>query len=600
MFTAPTQLASDAVFVFSLVVTDARGLASSTDTVTVTVTAGANDAPTADAGDDQRVDEGETVTLDGSGSSDPEGEALTYAWTQKSGPAVTLKSSTTKSPMFTAPTQLASNAALVFSLVVTDARGLASTADTVTVTVTARPNDAPTAGAGDNQIVDEGAAVTLSGSATDPENQALSYLWEQTGGTPTVTLGGADTATASFTAPSQIISNAVLVFRLTVSDGVNSVTDTVTITVTAGVNDAPTAGAGDNQTVEEGVTVTLDGSGSSDPEGEALTYAWAQKSGPAVTLSSSTAKSPTFTAPTQLASNAALVFSLVVTDARGLASSADTVTVTVKANNAPTANAGDDRTVVRGSSVTLDGSGSSDPDNDPLTYSWRQTSGTTVTLSNANAAKASFTAPGTLGKYGFELTVSDRTRSATDSVVITVIAPAPTITYNTNTFYRRGTSKPSAPSANTGTPSGWSISNPGPTETEGVYSVTRTQTLRNGAVTSASYGTVDKVADPLPSLKVPAAPTELSSSYSNRYRNPGDGHTLSMSWASSSGATRYEWVIKYRIFNFGGSDGKRTLSGTSTSTSATAISTGNFITMIDSFQVRACNSSGCSIYATED
>ena len=142
-----------------------------------------------------------------------------------------------------------------------------------------------------------------------------------------------------------------------------------------------------------------------------------------MTLSSSTAESPTFTAPTLLAENATLVFSLVVTDPHLYASSADTVTVTVKVNNAPIADAGNNRTVVRGSSVTLDGSGSSDPDNDTLKYSWRQTSGTTVTLSNANAAKANFTAPSALGKYEFELTVSDRTRSATDSVVITVRAP---------------------------------------------------------------------------------------------------------------------------------------------------------------------------------
>ena len=494
-FTAPKQLVEDADLVFSLVVTDARGLASKVDLVTITVTAGANDAPTADAGDDQTVDEGKTVTLDGSGSGDPEGETLTYAWTKKSGPAVTLSSSTAQSPTFTAPVQLASDAVFVFSLVVTDARGLSSTADTVTVTVKA--NNAPTADAGDDRTVAEGAAVTLDGSGSrDPEGETLTYAWTKKSG-PAVTLSSSTAQSPTFTAPVQLASDAVFVFSLVVTDarGLASSADTVTVTVTAGPNDAPTADAGEDQKVDEGAAVTLDGSGSSDPEGTALTYAWTQTGGTTVTLSSSTAQSPTFTVPTQVA-NPTLVFSLVVTDARSLASSAEKVTVTV--NNAPTADAGDDRTVVSGSSVTLNGSGSSDPDNDPLTYSWEQTSGTTVTLSNANAAKASFTAPSALGKYEFELTVSDRTRSATDSVVITVRAPIIIYRYNDDTFYRRGTSLPSAPTASTGTPSGWSTSNPGPTSTEGVYSVTRTQTLRNSVVVSASYGSVSKVSDPEP------------------------------------------------------------------------------------------------------
>ncbi|MXZ12745.1 MAG: hypothetical protein F4Y78_01850, partial [Candidatus Dadabacteria bacterium] len=103
-----------------------------------------NGAPVADAGPDQTVAEGALVTLDGSGSGDPQGELLDYAWTQTGGPKVILGPTSQGSLGFTAPTQLANNVVYVFSLVVRDARGLESSADTVTITVTAGPNDAPT------------------------------------------------------------------------------------------------------------------------------------------------------------------------------------------------------------------------------------------------------------------------------------------------------------------------------------------------------------------------------------------------------------------------------------------------------------------------
>jgi outer membrane autotransporter protein len=101
----------------------------------------ANVAPTANAGPDQTVASATApVTLDGTGSSDPDvGQTLTYAWTQTAGSAVTLSDPTAASPTFTAPTLAAGDAdvTLTFSLIVTDNLGLASTADTVTITVTA-------------------------------------------------------------------------------------------------------------------------------------------------------------------------------------------------------------------------------------------------------------------------------------------------------------------------------------------------------------------------------------------------------------------------------------------------------------------------------
>lgn len=147
-------------------------------------------------------------------------------------------------------------------------------------------------------------------------------------------------------------------------------------------NAAPTANAGTDQTVTTQTTVNLNGSGSTDPDGDTLSYQWSQSSGPSVTLSGASTATPSFTAPTLAvnAPDAVLTFQLIVNDAT-VNSSADTVNVTVESikNNAPTlSGTPSSASVVEDVSSNLDLSAAAfaDADNDPLTVTLTASAGT--------------------------------------------------------------------------------------------------------------------------------------------------------------------------------------------------------------------------------
>jgi YD repeat-containing protein len=188
-------------------------------------------------------------------------------------------------------------------------------------------------------------------------------------------------------------------------------------------NQLPTADAGPGDTVFGTQQVTLDGSGSSDPDGDIVSYNWQQTAGTPVVLADPTSATTTFTAPI-VAAEETLTFQLTVTDDVGETAS-DTVDIQVLDNSPPTANAGPDQLVIGGDLVTLDGTASSDNESS-ITWQWTQTAGIGVGLSGATTATPSFTAPVTGANHSltFELTVTD-VAGVTDSdqVDIDVLDP---------------------------------------------------------------------------------------------------------------------------------------------------------------------------------
>jgi formylglycine-generating enzyme required for sulfatase activity len=284
-------------------------------------------------------------------------------------------------------------------------------------------NSAPVANAGTDQNVSTGSTVTLDGSGSsdaDP-GDTLTYSWSfiSVPGGSLATLSDSAIVNPTFTAD----IDGTYVIQLVVNDGtVNSAADTVSVTA-ATANSTPVSNAGTDQNVSTGSTVTLDGSGSSDANaGDTLTYSWSIISTPTgslATLSDSAIVNPTFTADI----DGTYVIQLVVNDGT-INSAADTVVVTAAtANSAPVANAGTDQNVSTGSTVTLDGSSSSDADSgDTLTYSWSISStpsGSSATLSDSTVVNPTFTAD-LDGTYVIQLVVNDGTiNSAADTVVVT-------------------------------------------------------------------------------------------------------------------------------------------------------------------------------------
>ena len=432
----PTFVASAAGSYFAVLTVqdsfDAGPYPTSESPGTVVKISTVNSQPIANAGQNQIISAPQTVQLDGTGSTDVDGNALTYQWAMLSKPTgstAALSSSTFPRPTFYADVvgtyviQLIVNDGTISSLPACgrNSAGITTTGGrTSAVTITNSPIP-PIANPGPAQTVALGGMASLDGSdSVDFDNRPLAYSWSLLA-KPS---GSAASLSLATSANPYFIADLAgkYAVQLIVNDGVmNSAPRTVLISTDSS---RPVAGPGPHQTVGIGSTVQLSGAESTDADGDPLTYNWAilyQPSGANAALSSATTVDPTF-----VASVAGLyVVQLIVSNGQ-LNSSPVTTWVNAAVDQPPVVSAGPNQSITLPvNRVTLDGSATGyGLPNHPLTVSWTQMSGpASVTLSSPNTAvtDAFFPAAGT---YVLKLTANDTQLSNSATATITV-NPAP-------------------------------------------------------------------------------------------------------------------------------------------------------------------------------
>lgn len=276
---------------------------------------------------------------------------------------------------------------------------------TRTITVKPLPNQAPSANAGADQTVNEEATVSLSGSGSDTDGTIASYAWVQTSGT-TVMINNADQAQASFTAPA-VEADDSLSFKLTVTDDDGATAESTTTIIVKNLDTTPpviSLNGEANLELTVGDTYTEAGATATDNVDGPVTV----NTTGAVDTSTAGTYTITYTATDAAGNTATLIRS---------------ITVKPLPNQAPTADAGVDQTVNEQTTVTLNGSNSSDPDGSITNYHWEQTAGDIVSLNNADQAQATFQAPevSTDTSLSFKLTVTDNQGSTAEKTTTVLV-----------------------------------------------------------------------------------------------------------------------------------------------------------------------------------
>lgn len=298
--------------------------------------------PGADAGLDQNAARGALVTLDGSGSSYPLMGIQRYEWTQISGPQATLSSRTVPKPTFTVPAGAANGSVLVFQLKISTPNNKSFT-DTTKVTVGSAAAGYKTISAAEaKRLIDSRSDLTvLDVSEADafcsPEGHipcsrnlpwdsgALQSRYVEFKKTAFIIVTAADVAQSQPAAAFLASKGYSVVHHLEDLSGWAWDTESCD----EPCNGQPVADAGRNLSVDEGTRVVLDGSASSDPDGDRLTYKWVQTGGVAlVALSDPASVRPELEVPDVGPAGGSLTFRLTVTDVNGGFSS-DEVTVKI-------------------------------------------------------------------------------------------------------------------------------------------------------------------------------------------------------------------------------------------------------------------------------
>lgn len=282
----------------------------------------------------------ESGTLDASGSTDADGQIISYIWdfgdgVSAEGPVVTYA--------WTSPGTYS------VRLTVIDDSGTASALQMTSVDV--RVDAAPVANAGPDQYVTASEVIFDGGGSVDTDGRVTSYEWD---------FGDGRTATGKRVTHA-FQSSGTYEVALVVRDDSGAPLNTDRDSMLVSINETPIADAGPPQTVAPGEEFVVSGRASLDPDGDIAGYVWNFPDGSSVQGQR---------AAYAIGAPGLHRIRLTVSDDFAGGAAQDEAEVLITVNEQPTASAGADRLLAPGEQVTFDGSQSFDPDGRLTSYRW--------------------------------------------------------------------------------------------------------------------------------------------------------------------------------------------------------------------------------------